>query len=53
MAGETTVMVFSDPPYNVPIAGHASGLGTVRHGDFEMAVGELTSDNSPISCRAF
>src|SRR6478736_9846481 len=44
MAGETAVMVFSDPPYNVPIAGHASGLGAVRHKDFDMAVGELTPE---------
>ena len=44
MAGDTAVMLISDPPYNVPIAGHASGLGRVRHGDFAMAVGELTPE---------
>ena len=35
-------MVFTDPPYNVRIAGHASGLGRVIHGDFPMASGEMT-----------
>ena len=24
-------MVFSDPPYNVPIEGHVSGLGAIHH----------------------
>ena len=37
-------LVFTDPPYNVPIAGHASGLGRHRHADFVMASGELSSD---------
>lgn len=36
-------MVFTDPPYNVPIDGHVCGLGTVRHRDFAMAVGEMSS----------
>ena len=35
-------MVFTDPPYNVPIAGHASGLGRTTHPDFFMASGEMT-----------
>ncbi|MDK2741961.1 MAG: site-specific DNA-methyltransferase [Nitrospira sp. BO4] len=35
-------MVFTDPPYNVPIAGHASGLGRMTHRDFSMASGEMT-----------
>lgn len=34
-------MVFSDPPFNVPINGHASGNGRIQHRDFPMAVGEL------------
>lgn len=34
-------MVFTDPPYNVPIAGHATGHGQHRHGDFVMGVGEM------------
>jgi 16S rRNA G966 N2-methylase RsmD len=40
---EQADMVFADPPFNVPIAGHASGLGTVKHGNFVMASGELSS----------
>jgi ParB-like nuclease domain len=34
--------VFTDPPYNVPIDGHASGLGRTRHREFAMASGEMT-----------
>ncbi|MEQ9015742.1 MAG: DNA methyltransferase [Marinovum algicola] len=35
-------LVFTDPPYNVPIPGHVSGLGRHRHGDFAMASGEMS-----------
>jgi DNA modification methylase len=42
MAQTQAHMVFTDPPYNVPIAGHASGLGRVIHRDFVMASGELS-----------
>ena len=35
-------MVFTDPPYNVPIDGHVSGLGAVKHRDFAMASGEMS-----------
>jgi hypothetical protein len=41
MAHARAGMVFTDPPYNVPIDGHASGLGRVRHRDFAMASGEM------------
>ncbi len=41
MAGETAQMVFTDPPYNVAIDGHASGLGATRHRAFAMASGEM------------
>jgi len=41
MNGETAQMVFTDPPYNVPIDGHVSGLGKVRHREFAMASGEM------------
>lgn len=34
--------VFVDPPYNVPIEGHVSGLGRRRHGEFAMASGEMS-----------
>ena len=36
-------MVFADPPYNVAIDGNVSGLGAVKHADFVMASGELSS----------
>jgi DNA modification methylase len=42
MAGEKAQMVFTDPPYNVPIDGHVTGLGRIRHRDFAMASGEMT-----------
>src|SRR5262249_4530668 len=41
MGAECAAMVFTDPPYNVPIDGHASGLGTIRHRSFPMASGEM------------
>jgi DNA modification methylase len=34
--------VFTDPPYNVPIDGHASGLGRAHHREFQMASGEMS-----------
>ena len=43
MDGEKAEMVFSDPPYNVAIGGNVSGLGKIRHRDFAMASGEMTS----------
>lgn len=43
LQGARAQMVFTDPPYNVPIAGHVSGLGKVRHREFTMASGELSS----------
>lgn len=39
---EKAAMVFTDPPYNVPIDGHASGLGAIRHADFVAGCGELS-----------
>jgi DNA modification methylase len=38
---ERATMVFTDPPYNVPIDGHASGLGAIHHRPFPMASGEM------------
>lgn len=37
-------MVFSDPPYNVKIDGHVCGLGSVKHGEFAMASGEMSAE---------
>jgi DNA modification methylase len=43
MEEQRAAMVFTDPPYNVPIAGHVGGLGSIHHREFQMASGELTS----------
>jgi DNA modification methylase len=37
-------LVFTDPPYNVPIEGHVCGLGRVRHREFAMGVGEMSRE---------
>ena len=42
MASRRADVVFIDPPYNVPIAGHASGNGSVQHREFQMASGEMS-----------
>jgi DNA modification methylase len=39
---ERAAMVFTDPPYNVPIDGHCTGLGSIRHRSFAMAAGEMS-----------
>jgi len=44
LGDERASMVFTDPPYNVPIQGHVSGLGKVRHREFAMAAGEMTRE---------
>lgn len=43
MEGEPARMIFADPPYNVPIDGHASGLGKTKHRDFAMASVEMSA----------
>jgi DNA modification methylase len=42
MNGEQAEMVFTDPPYNVPIQGHVGGSGAIKHREFAMASGEMT-----------
>jgi DNA modification methylase len=42
MGGELAELVFTDPPYNVPIDGHVCGHGAAKHRDFAMASGEMT-----------
>jgi len=44
LAGEQAQMVFTDPPYNVKIDGHVSGLGAAKHREFAFASGEMTED---------
>ena len=54
MGDERAAMIFTDPPYNVPIDGHASGLGAIRHRPFPMASGEMnTTEFIGFLCRAF
>jgi len=42
LGNETAALVFTDPPYNVPVAGHVSGLGKHVHAEFAMASGEMS-----------
>lgn len=41
LGGEKAQLVFVDPPYNVRIDGHVSGLGRAQHAEFAMASGEM------------
>jgi DNA modification methylase len=44
LGDERANLVFTDPPYNVPIDGHVCGLGSVRHRAFAMAAGEMSRE---------
>ncbi|MEL6243833.1 MAG: DNA methyltransferase [Pseudomonadota bacterium] len=44
MGRDRAQMVFTDPPYNVPVKGHVSGLGQTKHREFAMASGEMSRD---------
>ena len=44
LGGRKADVIFTDPPYNVPIAGHVMGHGRVQHREFEMAAGEMTPE---------
>lgn len=44
LEGERVRAVWSDPPYNVPIAGHVMGLGKIQHREFAMASGEMSEE---------
>lgn len=43
MGDEQAAVVFADPPFNVPIRGHVSGNGRIKHREFAMASGEMSS----------
>jgi ParB-like nuclease domain len=45
MAGQTADVVFVDPPYNVPIEGHAGGHGSIHHREFAMPPAKWTMRN--------
>lgn len=42
MGDHKAQMVFTDPPYNVPINGHVCGKGQKKHDEFQMASGEMS-----------
>ncbi len=42
LGDEEVGLIFTDPPYNVPIERNVSGKGKVRHEDFAMACGEMS-----------
>ena len=44
LVGELAEMVFADGPYNIVIDGGATGKGKTRHPEFQMASGEMSSD---------
>lgn len=37
-------MIFTDPPYNVPVNGHICGNGSIKHREFPMATGEMSAE---------
>jgi DNA modification methylase len=53
LGGSKAAMVFSDPPYNVPVAGHVSGLGRNKHREFAMASGEMDDEGFRAFLAAF
>lgn len=44
MNKECADLVFTDPPYNVPIDGHVCGAGAIKHREFAFASGEMSSE---------
>ena len=44
MDGRSARMVFSDPPYNVPIDGYVGNSGRTQHREFAMASGEMSDE---------
>jgi DNA modification methylase len=43
MDGKLATAVITDPPYNVKIDGHVGGSGKIKHREFAMASGEMSS----------
>ena len=44
LCGAKAAAIFTDPPYNVKIDGHVCGSGAIKHPEFAMASGEMTSE---------
>ena len=53
MGEDTARMIFTDPPYNVPINGHVRMGDTGTHRDFAMGVGEMSNAEFHDFLRAF
>lgn len=51
--GEVADVIFTDCPWNIPIAGFVSGLGKVRHQDFKMGAGEMQEEEFVDFCDRF
>lgn len=43
MEQDQAAIIITDPPFNVPINGHVSGLGQHKHREFAMAAGEMSN----------
>ena len=41
--GSKADLIFTDPPYNVPVNGHVCGSGKIKHREFAMANGEMSA----------
>ena len=46
-------LIFTDCPWNIPIAGFVSGLGKVKHPDFKMGAGEWSDEEFATFCTTF
>ena len=44
MGGARASLIFTDPPFNVPISGHVCGSGATQHREFAMAFGEMSPE---------
>lgn len=42
MQGQQAAITFTDPPFNVKIAGNVGGKGKIQHAEFVMASGEMS-----------
>jgi len=51
--GEDARMVFTDPPWNVPVNGHVRSGNAAQHREFAMASGEMTDGEFRAFIKAF
>ncbi len=42
MGSDKAQLIFTDPPYNVPVNGHICGKGKIKHEEFKMGSGEMS-----------